>query len=185
VTLGRLAAPLALVGLLAWMGWQLGDRQADEATERLAGQSAGYYLSGARLIEYDQDGAVRLSLSASRASQAEPGGRVEFSTVAVRFAGGTGGPWSLEADRGWAWPDTERVELEGDVVMQSLRQPLAQAATVRTPRLTLLVDQRLASSDAPVSLDFGRHQLDAVGLRADLARETLRLESKVNGSFTP
>lgn len=185
MTLGRLATPLALLGLLAWMSWQARDRLAGEDTERLAGQSAGYYLSGARLTEYDEEGAIRLSLSAARASQAEPGGRVAFSAVAVRLAGGTGGPWSLEADQGWAWPDTERVELEGDVVMQSLRQPLAKAATVRTPRLTLLVDQRLATSEAPVSLDFGRHQLDAIGLRADLDRETLRLESKVNGRFTP
>lgn len=185
MSFGRVAAPLALLGLLAWMAWQLQGRQADGSAERLAGQSAGYYLSGARLTEYDEDGAVRLRLSAARASQAETGGRVEFSTVAVTFAGGRGGPWSLEADRGWAWPDTERVELEGDVVMRSLRQPLAREATVRTPRLTLLVNQRLATSDAPVSLDFGRHQLDAVGLRADLDRETLRLESKVNGRFTP
>jgi len=185
VTLGRRAAPLALLGLLAWMAWQVRDHREDDSATRLAGQSAGYYLSGARLTEYDEAGAVRLTLSAARASQAETGGRVEFSDVAVKFAGGTGGPWSLDADRGWAWPDTERVELEGDVVMQSLREPLARAATVRTPRLTLLVNQRLATSDAPVSLDFGRHQLDAVGLRADLARETLRLESKVHGRFTP
>lgn len=185
MTAARLAAPVALLGLLAWLAWQVRDRQADAADERLTGQSAGYYLSGARLTEYDEDGSVRLSLSAARASQAEPGGRVEFSTVAVKFSGGAGGPWSLDADRGWAWPDTERVELEGNVVMQSLRQPLARAATVRTPRLTLLVAERLATSDAPVSLDFGRHQLDAIGLRADLDRETLRLDSKVNGRFTP
>lgn len=181
----RLATPLALLGLLGWLGWQARDRQADDAAAMIGSQSAGYYLSRARLTEYDQDGSVRLSLSADRASQAEPGGRVEFSRVAARLAGGTGGPWSLNADRGWAWPDTERVELEGNVVMRSLRQPLVRAATVRTPRLTLLVREQLATSDAPVSLDFGRHQLDAVGLRADLDRETLRLESKVNGRFTP
>lgn len=181
--LGRLAAPLAWLGLLGWLAWQLKDSLEDEGAGQAEGQTAGYYLSEARLTEYGEDGSVRLRLSAVRASQAESGGRVEFSNLALDFMEGAVGPWSLNADRGWAWPDLERVELEGNVVMQSKRAQLVQPATIRAPQLTVLVGPKLAITDAPVRIDFGRHELEAIGLQADLQNETLKLEREINGRF--
>ena len=37
----------------------------------------------------------------------------------------------------------------------------------------------------PVTVRFGSHELRGRGLRADLNTGTLRLESNVNGRFTP
>ena len=38
---------------------------------------------------------------------------------------------------------------------------------------------------APVELTLGAHRVRALGMRADLKAGTLRLESDVNGRFTP
>jgi len=37
---------------------------------------------------------------------------------------------------------------------------------------------------APVKLRWGEHELDAVGMQADLKAGTLRLQSEVHGSFS-
>jgi lipopolysaccharide export system protein LptC len=43
----------------------------------------------------------------------------------------------------------------------------------------------VADTRAPVELAFGAHRVRALGMRADLKSGTLRLESDVNGRFTP
>ena len=58
-------------------------------------------------------------------------------------------------------------------------------AELRTARLTLDTDAERASTRDPVTLAFGRHEMRANGLQADLKAGTLRLESDVNGHFNP
>jgi lipopolysaccharide export system protein LptC len=43
----------------------------------------------------------------------------------------------------------------------------------------------VAETKAPVELAFGTHRMRALGMRADLRSGSLRLESDVNGKFTP
>ncbi len=52
-------------------------------------------------------------------------------------------------------------------------------ALVITPR-----DERI-TTDAPVTLTWSGQRLSAVGMIANLKDETVQLQSKVNGRFTP
>jgi lipopolysaccharide export system protein LptC len=40
-------------------------------------------------------------------------------------------------------------------------------------------------TDAPVTLDWSGHVLEAVGFEADLKRGNLRLKSQIHGKFSP
>jgi len=145
----------------------------------------GYYLRDALVREYGDDGAVRLEVAARGATQELASGSIRLETVSGNYLVLPGQRWRLTADGGLAKPDMHTVELEGNVVMTGEKEKLPQPAVVHTERLTLDTDLRLASTEAPVRLDFGRHEIAATGMRADLKAETLRLESGVNGRFTP
>jgi len=157
-----------------------GDRGADASPD-----GTGYYLRDALVREYGADGAVRLEVAARAATQQLATGAIRLEAVSVNYFALPGQRWRLTADGGLAQPDMNTVDLEGNVVMTGGKQALSEPAVVRTDRLTLDTAAKLARTEAPVTLGFGRHQLAATGMRADLMAETLRLESGVNGRFNP
>ena len=57
-------------------------------------------------------------------------------------------------------------------------------AELQTARLALDTVAEAANT-APVELTFGVHRMHALGMRADLKAGNLRLDSDVNGHFTP
>ncbi|MBP7611360.1 MAG: LPS export ABC transporter periplasmic protein LptC, partial [Steroidobacteraceae bacterium] len=58
-------------------------------------------------------------------------------------------------------------------------------AVIRTYELTYDTRTNVVQTAAPVTLDFGPHQLRGRGMRVGLNQGTLRLESNVNGHFIP
>jgi LPS export ABC transporter protein LptC len=179
---------LLLVTLIALLVLIL--RRGDD--DGLAGDRAeatsdgtGYYLRDALVREYGEDGAVRLEVATRAATQQLATGAIRLEEVSVNYFALPGQRWRLTADGGLAQPDMNSVELEGNVVMTGGRQSLPEPAVLRTDRLTLDTAARLARTESPVTLGFGRHELAATGMQADLMAETLRLESRVNGRFNP
>ncbi len=119
------------------------------------------------------------------ATQDLASGSIELETVSVNYFALPGQRWRLTADGGLAQPDMNTVELAGNVVMTGEKKALPEPAVLRTDRLTLDTRERLARTDAPVTLGFGSYAIAATGMQADLNAETLRLESGVNGRFNP
>ena len=145
----------------------------------------GYYLRDALVREYGEDGAIRLEVGARNATQQLATGAIRLEEVSVNYFALPGQRWRLTADGGLAQPDMDTVELEGNVVMTGGKQSLPEPAVLRTDRLTLDTSAKLAHTEAPVTLGFGRHELAATGMQADLMAQTLQLESGVNGRFNP
>jgi LPS export ABC transporter protein LptC len=79
--------------------------------------------------------------------------------------------------------DRDSVELYGGVTING--GDARGDAVIRAERVRYLIDAAIVSTDSPVTLTYGRHELRARGLEARLNAGTLRLESDVNGRFTP
>jgi LPS export ABC transporter protein LptC len=77
------------------------------------------------------------------------------------------------------------LELSGNVVLSGIRDRKPREATVRTEQLSFDTAAEVVRSAVPVRVEFGRHTLEATGFVANMKRETLRLESRVNGQFFP
>jgi LPS export ABC transporter protein LptC len=95
--------------------------------------------------------------------------------------------WHLTAARGSMAGEGRYVRLEGDVRLSRPleaggRQP-ASPAVVRTEHLLLDTVSELATTADPVRIELAPHTLAARGMRADLKRETLRLEAAVDGRY--
>jgi LPS export ABC transporter protein LptC len=179
----RVPAPVAFacLAMLAGASWWLAQRDAATPPAPATVTQPGYYLKTAELEQTDASGRLTLRVHAAEAVQAEQHGDVQLTEVRVDYLPEAGRDWQMTAATGTIPPAGRSVLLEGDV---RLTAPAEGGALVRTEHLNLDVDQQLATTADPVRIEFAPHVLNARGLRADLKRETLRLESSVNGTFT-
>lgn len=183
----RIAAVL-LLGAVVWLLTRIGPTAQVPGLARVAAvetHQPGYYMRGAELTEFGEDGRRRLVFAAASAEQDASSGLMRAEHVRLDYFPSDEQAWRLEAAHGTMPRGDPRVLLWGDVVMTGRRGGRPDRAIVHTDRLT--VDTRLqqATTELPVSVSLGQHVLDARGLAADLKAGTLRLESSVNGRFNP
>ncbi len=176
-----LAGFVALVAAL--VQWRVVDREP--AADRGDEANPGYFLTGVDLQEFGVDGKLRIGLQSISANQDPVSGVVRLSEVAVDYHAPTGQTWKLTSDEARVPQGGSTVEFEGDVLLKGRPGGEPQAAELHTPRLTLDTVNEVADTRSPVELAFGTHRLRGLGMHADLKAGMLRLESDVNGQFTP
>lgn len=176
-----LAGFVALIAAL--VQWRVVDREP--AAEGGGGGSPGYFLTGVDLQEFGTDGSLRIGLQSISAHQDPASGVVRLSDVAVDYHAQEGRTWHLTSQDARVPQGGNTVEFEGDVLLKGRPGDEPHPVELHTPRLTLDTVGEVADTRSPVELAFGIHRLRAVGMHADLKAGTLRLESDVNGHFTP
>ena len=176
-----LAALAALIAVL--VQWRLLDRDPVPAPEQV--QRPGYLLTGVVLEEFGTDGKLRIGLESESANEDPSSGVVRLADVAVDYHAPTGRRWHLTSNEASVPPGGHVIEFEGDVQLNGTPGDGAGQAELRTARLQLNTDAETAETKSEVELAFGAHRMHATGMRADLKKGSLRLESGVNGLFTP
>ena len=184
----RPSGPLALLFLvgLAAGSWWLAQRNSD-GRQRLEAPPAAapdYYLSDATLEQTDAAGRLTLRVHSARAARNGERGPVHLDELELHYFPEPGQDWLMTSTAGELAPAGRSVSLEGDVRLRAAAAAAATGAVVRTEHLALDLDSDLATTADPVRVEFGPHTVVARGLSADLKRESLRLESAVNGTFT-
>jgi LPS export ABC transporter protein LptC len=174
VTTALIAAFIMSYGLLSRRGGETGPPQ--EIAEQ-----PSLYFKDAILTQTRPDGSVRLKLSANRIEQRQDASNdITANNVRVDYLSQSSPePWTLTALQGFVRGDSSVVDFTGNVLMRRESQP----GTFRTDKLSLDVDRNFASTASPVVVEYGPHQVHAVGLKADMNRGTVKLESNVNGRF--
>jgi LPS export ABC transporter protein LptC len=167
--------------LLAAGSWYLARR--DEAAQEPSAYSTqtGYYLRDASLEQADDTGRINLRAHAAEAVQAGDDGTIDLRTLRVDYVPRDRHDWLMTANHGELPRAARTIHLDGDV---RLSAPELGAAVVRTQTLLFNVDTELATTSDAVSIDMPPHVVHARGMRADLRRETVRLEAAVNGTFS-
>lgn len=181
---GRVILLAALVALIAVLvEWRmLGDEEPAAAAEV---EPPGYYLTGIQLEDFGVDGMPRLGLQAATARESPATGIVTLRAVAVDYHALEGQNWHLTSDEALVQRGAHAVEFVGDVHMSGQSGNVPGLAELRTTRLTLDTTKEHAATRDPVTLAFGRHVMHARGMQVDLKAGSLKLESEVNGLFTP
>ena len=178
-TVGVAAAAAGLVllyGLLT--GWNDDDVELGDA-----GAERGYYALDATIVETGKTGRPRFIAHARRVEQQLVDQSVLMEDMTLDYPTADHGTWHVVAPSGRMPADRESVELYGGVTISG-----ADAhgdAVIRAERVHYLIDAAIVDTASPVTLTYGRHELRARGLEARLNDGTLRLESDVNGRFTP
>lgn len=176
---------LAALAVATWLySWQpeAVDRRR---TVREDDQPLGYYLKGARLLGTDDEGRVAYRILAERLEELPDHEILEMSGVEVDYRPADGQPWRISAANASAPKDGAQLDLTGRVELRNEPAEGSEAVVIATETLRFVPDTSSAESDQPVRISIGDWQLDAVGLRTHLKGDTLRLESKVHGKFSP
>lgn len=179
----RLIATAAFIAGCALLYGLLGGRDGDDLETATSDDDRGYYLTDATLTELGTDGKPRIVLHAKQVEQQLSDESVKMTDVQVDYTATQTGLWKVTADRGALTPDRTTMTLAGDVVVTGDEEH--GAAVINTDKLAYDTKANFVQTAEPVVVKFGTHELRGRGLRADLNTGTLKLESNVNGRFTP
>jgi LPS export ABC transporter protein LptC len=173
-------ASIAGLGLLYTM-FSSRDRDDTEATG--AEQRRGYYLTDATLTEMGPDGHPRLVVRAKSIEQQLSDQSVLLSDLKLDYRTETNEMWTVTSDDGRMPPDRRSLLLSGDVVVTGSTS--RGSPVIHTDTLAYDTDTNVIQTSDVVNIRFGHNDLRGRGLRANLNRGTLQLESNINGRFQP
>jgi LPS export ABC transporter protein LptC len=181
----RIVTMVAVVAGGALLFNMLAGRPDDATESAAAAEERGYYLNDARLTELGADGRPRVVVRAKSIEQQLADQSVHLAQLELDYSTQQQGEWHVTADRGRMPSDHESLQLEGNVLVVGAAERSKGKAVIRTDELTYDTRTNVVQTAAPVTVDFGPHQLRGRGLRVGLNQGTLRLESNVNGQFNP
>jgi LPS export ABC transporter protein LptC len=177
VALAAVAAALAMLyGLVG--GWDDSDVEHSPAAA-----PRGYFATDATMTEMGADGRPRFVVHAREIEQNLGDQSVQLKDVTFDYLAKDVGNWHLTALNGSMPEDRKSLFLSGDVTITGAAD--RGGAVIRTDKVNYDIDDGVVQTAEPVSVRVGAHDLNARGLRAMLNAGTLRLESDVNGRFTP
>jgi LPS export ABC transporter protein LptC len=184
---------------LAWFFVRGGANDGDTDATGAIPLDPGYAARDAEVIETGYDGRERYRLRAAVIRQQTESGVIELERLEMNYhrnsqatpgeappAGNNASEiWHLTSDHGLVREEGNDVELRGNVLVTGPPQEGVEPLSLTTESLRVNTPTEFIETDAPVKLRWSGHELDAVGMRADLKAGTLRLESDVNGHFFP
>ncbi|MFZ5653454.1 MAG: LPS export ABC transporter periplasmic protein LptC [Pseudomonadota bacterium] len=179
-----LAAAVAVLALLLF--WDqvpdlFGGRDQAGAPQLPAADS---YMNATLTRKFDRQGRLAYRLTATQSAYFEV--RDQAVLTAPRLwaePDQQDGPWHLKANAGVLHNADRRVELRDEVMVW--RDTPQGKSELSTSKLDYYPDTARAQTDQPVTLRSGSSITNAVGLDADLERQTYRLLSRVHSVHQP
>ena len=173
-----LAVFAALTGWLAWLQGRGGDFE-----EFVGPPRSDYVLSDFTLRAMGDDGKLAFTVESPRLARHPHLGTFEIDAPRFVILDGNGDAWDASAQRGWVRADGKELRLSESVAAD--RRPDADSAPVslRTERLTALLEEDKMTSDAPVTLTQPGLILRGVGLDADLKQNRFSLLADVKARY--
>jgi len=182
---------------LAWFFVRGGANDGDSDATGAVPLDPGYAARDAEVIETGYDGRERYRLKAAVIRQQTESGVIDLEQLEMNYHRNTQGTpgdtlpvgknageiWHLTSDHGLVREEGNDVELTGNVRVTGPPQGGVEPLSLTTEILRINTPTEFIETDAPVRLRWSGHEIDAVGMRADLKAGTLSLESDVNGHF--
>jgi LPS export ABC transporter protein LptC len=181
----RVVTMVAIVAGGALLVNLLAGGRDDVAVEASQPDERGYYLTEARLTELGADGHARVVVRADAIEQQLADQSVRLSRLELDYNTARQGTWKVTADSGRMPSDQSTLQLSGNVRVAGSAERSAGTAIILTDTLTYDTRSNVVQTAAPVTVEFGSHELRGRGMRVGLNEGTLRLESNVNGQFNP
>ncbi len=170
---------VALAALSTWYLRQIEDnlerqRSADSTAPRAFG-------TGVALTRLGADGLPRYTLEAAKMTQGP--GTSGIDLLDPRYSGFESQRMTRRgsAERGWVADGHKLVKLYDSVRLEELDAGGGRPAVMSTSYLEIYPDDNVAQTSLPVEIATGTGIVNAVGMRADLGRDRVWLETKVRG----
>ena len=188
-------SPVLLLGGLAALTYWL-DAQVQPPAPRREGSTRhdpDLFLVNFRAVNFDENGKPRESVAAARADHFPDDLTSELTRPRIRITQADRPAFEVIADRAKISGDREHAYFSGHV--QADREAdnpatvkgreAAGPLTLTTEYLHVIPKLERAETDRPVTIRESRGIIEAVGLELDNKTKTLKLKSRVTGSFEP
>ena len=143
-----------------------------------------YYFTDFRLRTHEAAGLPRYVLRGTRLVHYADDGSATVTAPDLYYRPDTSPPWTMTSETGRLAPSGDRVDMEGNVVMN--RQPRdVPPLTLRTSRMTIYTDAGRAETSAPVTVTQPGRRMAAVGATARFGPGLIDLHSDVRGRYEP
>jgi LPS export ABC transporter protein LptC len=169
-----IAALLAAYGVLV--------RRPDQLVDTPAPAQSGYYLQHAIVTETDASGAAHLKLRADQIVQDPRDNSIDLQQVTLNYQSDADSHWLLTAHQGHVPAGSRVLHFSGAVLIKP-QNPADNAPELHTEMLSVDTANNIATASSRVNLTMNQQRLTAIGLKYDLKRQTLKLESQVHGQF--
>lgn len=194
----KYVAAIAVIGVAYFIGVRGPEEDGADAATTTA-PDPGYAARDAQVIETGYDGRERYRLNARVIRQQTESGTIELEGLTMNYHIASDKPpgkpasaatapadiWHLTSDRGEVRANGDDVELTGNVRVVGPAPGGGEPLSLTTETIRINTPTEFLETKAPVKLRWSGHELDARGMQADLKAGTLRLESDVNGHFSP
>lgn len=184
---GRLIAGFGILAVLA-LAFLLGREGSTPGARGDTSSSSsdfGYVAQDAKVVQTAEDGSALYVLDADRVAQDPDKGTVTAQRLTLRYAADDARRWTLTAREAELPAGDSLLHLRGAVRVTGTPAGSALPARISTEHLDYDTRRQIARTRDAVRIDWGRHQLDAHGLDANLRQGQLVLESKVHARFLP
>jgi lipopolysaccharide export system protein LptC len=142
----------------------------------------GYYLQNAIVTETDASGAARFKLRADQINQHPQDESIDLQTVKLDYRSAPDALWLLTANHGHLVSGSRVINFTGNVNITP-QAPSDNRVELHTETLSMDTENNIATAPGKVTFKMDQQILSAVGLKYDLKRQTLQLESRVHGQF--
>lgn len=191
---------LVLAALLSW--WYIKTLDKSLTLEpAVATKGPDYFMYDTVSTILDDSGEPKHRLQTAYLAHFAEDNRTELEQAHLTLHQQDGSLWSIKADRGTLFQNTEQIYLTGDVVIErppttdsqahitpSEAQPpmLSQSAiSIQTETLHVDPKSQVAQTDDPVVISNPEVRVDAVGMKANLQTKSVELLAKVRGVYAP
>jgi LPS export ABC transporter protein LptC len=158
----------------------------------------GYAARDAQVIETGYDGRERYRLKAKVIRQQIDSSVIDIESLEMdyhpdaqarvpgeaREVASANEVWRLRSDHGQVRADGDDVELFGNVRVTGPPPGNGAPLSLSTNRMRINTPTEFIETDERVTLGWSGHEIDAMGMKADLKTGTVRLESDVHGEFS-
>jgi lipopolysaccharide export system protein LptC len=142
----------------------------------------GYYLKDAVVTETDATGAPRFKLRAQQINQNPKDESVDLQTVQLDYRSDPDSLWLLTADHGHLVGGSRVIDFTGNVNIKP-QAPSDNLIELQTETLSMDTEHNIATAPGKVIFKMDQQVLNAVGLKYNLKRQKLQLESGLHGQF--
>ncbi|MEM1412675.1 MAG: LPS export ABC transporter periplasmic protein LptC [Pseudomonadota bacterium] len=175
---------LLLAAVLAAFTWWLADDDDGAGDGPIEGLDIrlDYALENFEMRAFDARGEQAMRLWAPRLTSeaATDVGQVDQPRLEVRHEGFL---WHIIAETATISPDQEEVFLGGEVRLERSGATPAARVDIDGRDVTLLIEERVALSSAPVRLEDPSGTLNATGFRVNMLTEEFQLHENVKGVY--
>lgn len=143
------------------------------------------YMINAHYTQYDNQGQVHILMHTPKMTHYAQDSTSYFENPEVLAYSKSRAPWTINAQKGTAIHNSERVDLSGDVIIHQAPQPSSPETTIRTTEMTIFPHRSFAETNQPVIIIRPDARIEAVGMQADFKTGIFTLLTSVKGSYEP